>query len=269
MHQISPTKIYRSCLPLKCKLNITLLSDFNRNAGNAKVCGGTTGIACPSPAPAPSLPPSPSPAPSPSPVPSSKPASLGLKIALGVVSVLLILLIIAVLVIFVKKRKQRSDLHQAELLDNSSKYTAGTGSQVDTKSVEANNVNHPARRGGEQGKLSFVRDDRDRFDLHDLLRASAEILGSGNFGASYKALILNDAVVVKRYKQMNNVGREEFHDHMRRLGKLTHQNLLPLVAYYYRREEKLLVSDFVENSSLASHLHGTFLVLTNYTIYVL
>ncbi|KAL6140555.1 hypothetical protein ACLB2K_058854 [Fragaria x ananassa] len=225
-------------------------------AGNAKVCGGTTGVACPAPAPAPSLRPSPSPAPSPSPVPSSKPASLGLKIALGVVSVLLILLIIAVLVIFVKKRKQRSDLHQAELLDNSSKYTAGTGSQVDTKSVEANNVNHPARRGGEQGKLSFVRDDRDRFDLHDLLRASAEILGSGNFGASYKALILNDAVVVKRYKQMNNVGREEFHDHMRRLGKLTHKNLLPLVAYYYRREEKLLVSDFVENSSLASHLHG-------------
>ena len=74
---------------------------------------------------------------------------------------------------------------------------------------------------------------------------------------------MTDAVVVKRYKQMNNVGREEFHEHMRRLGRLTHENLLPLVAYYYRREEKLLVSDFVENGSLASHLHGEFFSLVS------
>ncbi|KAG7026196.1 Pollen receptor-like kinase 1, partial [Cucurbita argyrosperma subsp. argyrosperma] len=113
-----------------------------------------------------------------------------------------------------------------------------------------------AKRGAEHGKLLFVRDDREKFDLQDLLRASAEILGSGSFGSSYKATILCNAVVVKRYKHMNNVGREEFHEHMRRLGRLTHPNLLPLVAYYYRKEEKLLISDFVDEGSLASHLHG-------------
>ncbi|KAK2659256.1 hypothetical protein Ddye_005789 [Dipteronia dyeriana] len=43
---------------------------------------------------------------------------------------------------------------------------------------------------------------------------------------------------------------------MRKLGSLSHPNLLPLVAFYYRKEEKLLVSDFVPNGSLASHLHG-------------
>lgn len=108
------------------------------------------------------------------------------------------------------------------------------------------------------GKLSFVRDDRERFDLHDLLRASAEILGSATFGSSYKARIVDGQfMVVKRYKQMNSVGREEFQEHMRRLGNLSQPNLLPLVAYYYRKEEKLLVSDFVENGSLASALHGT------------
>ncbi|KAL6996078.1 actin-regulating kinase prk1 [Sarracenia purpurea var. burkii] len=113
------------------------------------------------------------------------------------------------------------------------------------------------RGGGEQGKLSFVRDDRERFELQDLLRASAEVLGSGHFGASYKAVLMDSqAVVVKRFKQMNNVGREEFHEHMRRLGRLRHPNLLPLVAYYYRKEEKLLVFDYVHNGSLASQLHG-------------
>jgi hypothetical protein len=66
-------------------------------------------------------------------------------------------------------------------------------------------------------------------------------------------------MVVKRFKQMNNVGKEEFQEHMRRLGRLKHSNLLPLVAYYYRKEEKLLITDFVEKGSLAVHLHGMLL----------
>ncbi|KAA8528208.1 hypothetical protein F0562_035541 [Nyssa sinensis] len=109
----------------------------------------------------------------------------------------------------------------------------------------------------ENGKLYFVRNGRERFDLQDLLRASAEVLESGSFGSSYKALLLSGpAVVVKRFRQMSNVGKEEFHEHMRRLGSLTHPNLLPLVAFYYKKEEKLLITDFIENGSLASHLHS-------------
>uniref|UniRef100_M8BCT5 Putative LRR receptor-like serine/threonine-protein kinase n=1 Tax=Aegilops tauschii TaxID=37682 RepID=M8BCT5_AEGTA len=49
---------------------------------------------------------------------------------------------------------------------------------------------------------------------------------------------------------------EEFEEHMRRLGRLSHPNLLPLVAYYYRKEEKLLMHDYVQNKSLAHLLHG-------------
>lgn len=90
------------------------------------------------------------------------------------------------------------------------------------------------------------------------MRASAEVLGSGNFGASYKAVLVDgEALVVKRFKQMNNIEKEDFHEHMRRIGRLKHTNLLPLVAYLYRKEEKLLVFDFVSNGSLATHLHGS------------
>lgn len=57
-------------------------------------------------------------------------------------------------------------------------------------------------------KLSFVRDDRQRFDMQDLLKASAEILGSGSFGSSYKADLQSGPVmVVKRFKHMNNMGK--------------------------------------------------------------
>ncbi|KAM7490647.1 hypothetical protein LguiA_033568 [Lonicera macranthoides] len=113
-------------------------------------------------------------------------------------------------------------------------------------------------RSEKAGKLYFVRNDRERFELQDLLRASAEVLGSGCFGSSYKAVLLSGgpALVVKRYKQMGNVGKEDFYVHMRKLGALSHPNLLPLVAFYYKKEEKLLISDFAHNGSLASHLHG-------------
>ncbi|XP_065881062.1 pollen receptor-like kinase 2 [Euphorbia lathyris] len=120
-----------------------------------------------------------------------------------------------------------------------------------------NGQDSPTNKKLEAPKLSFVRDDRERFELPDLLKASAEILGSGCFGSSYKtALPTGPSMVVKRFKQMNNVGKEEFHEHMRRLGRLRHPNVLPLVAYYYRKEEKLLVSDFVHYGSLSIVLHG-------------
>ncbi|TVU32796.1 hypothetical protein EJB05_24552 [Eragrostis curvula] len=113
-------------------------------------------------------------------------------------------------------------------------------------------------RRDEHGRLVFIQEGRVRFEIEDLLRASAEVLGSGNFGSSYKATLCEGpAVVVKRFKDMNGVGREDFSEHMRRLGRLAHPNLLPLVAYLYKKEEKLLVTDYMVNGSLAQLLHGS------------
>ncbi|XP_021731529.1 pollen receptor-like kinase 4 [Chenopodium quinoa] len=109
----------------------------------------------------------------------------------------------------------------------------------------------------DNGKLCFLRNDRQKFEMQDLLKASAEVLGSGSFGSSYKAAIIGGPTfVVKRFRQMNNVGKEEFQELIKKLGRLRHPNLLPLVAFFHKRDEKLIISDFVENGSLASHLHG-------------
>ncbi|XP_010438061.1 PREDICTED: probable LRR receptor-like serine/threonine-protein kinase At4g31250 [Camelina sativa] len=113
------------------------------------------------------------------------------------------------------------------------------------------------KRGGDQRKLHFVRNDQEKFTLQDMLRASAEVLGSGGFGSSYKAALSSGrAVVVKRFRFMSNIGREEFYDHMKKIGRLSHPNLLPLVAFYYRKEEKLLVTNYIPNGSLANLLHA-------------
>ncbi|KAG7023339.1 Pollen receptor-like kinase 1, partial [Cucurbita argyrosperma subsp. argyrosperma] len=128
---------------------------------------------------------------------------------------------------------------------------------VGAKSPDRASSHGSGRRVAEGAKLSFVREDLEKFDLSDLLKASAQILGSGCFGSSYKAAMTGGpVVVVKRFKQMNNVDKDEFQEHMKRIGRLKHPNLLPLVAYFYKKEEKLLITNFVEKGSLVIQLHG-------------
>ncbi|KAG5082595.1 hypothetical protein JHK84_052633 [Glycine max] len=96
-----------------------------------------------------------------------------------------------------------------------------------------------------------------RFELEELLRASAEMLGKGVFGTAYKA-VLDDGTVaaVKRLKEVSVGGKREFQQRMEVLGRLRHCNVVPLRAYYFAKDEKLLVSDYMPNGSLSWLLHG-------------
>ncbi|MBA0719105.1 hypothetical protein Golax_006811 [Gossypium laxum] len=183
---------------------------------------------------------------------SSKKPPIWMIVILVVVGVLIVVVIFAVMMMK-RPRKQEATPSSVEAPPSNVRAKGYKGEKHGSPGNSRNGKRAPEATV----KLTFVRDDRERFDLPDLLKASAEVLGSGSFGSSFKAaLSIGPVVVVKRYKQMNNAGKEEFLEHMRRIGRLTHENLLPLVAYYYRKEEKLLVSDFVKNGSLAVHLHG-------------
>ncbi|XP_059666862.1 probable inactive receptor kinase At5g58300 [Cornus florida] len=109
----------------------------------------------------------------------------------------------------------------------------------------------------EKNKLVFFEACSYNFDLEDLLRASAEVLGKGSYGTAYKAVLDEETtVVVKRLKEVG-VGKREFEQQMeivRRVGQ--HPNVVPLRAYYYSKDEKLLVNDYMPASSLSSLLHG-------------
>ncbi|KAK4790669.1 hypothetical protein SAY86_017973 [Trapa natans] len=95
-----------------------------------------------------------------------------------------------------------------------------------------------------QGEL---QDDR-------LDEGAAEVLGNGGLGSTYKATVVSNGliVVVKRIREGNGKGKQEFNEEM---GKLQHPNILTL-AYHFRRDEKLLVSEYVPRGSLHSLLHG-------------
>lgn len=109
----------------------------------------------------------------------------------------------------------------------------------------------------EKNKLVFLEGCTYSFDLEDLLRASAEVLGKGSYGTAYKAVLEDGTVVVvKRLKDVV-AGKREFEQQMElieRLGK--HANLLPLRAYYYSKDEKLIVYDYIDTGSVSAMLHG-------------
>ncbi|KAK4431644.1 putative inactive receptor kinase [Sesamum alatum] len=104
-------------------------------------------------------------------------------------------------------------------------------------------------------ELVFIEDANPKFELEDLLRASAEVLGKGTFGTCYKAKLENgNTVLVKRLKDVI-VTFEDFQQHMKVIGKMRHQNVAKLMAYYFSGDEKLLVYDYYDKPSISDLLH--------------
>lgn len=111
-------------------------------------------------------------------------------------------------------------------------------------------------RQEERNRMVFFPGCTFEFDLEDLLTASAEILGKGMCGTTYKA-ILEDAttVVVKRVKYVG-VGKRDFEQQMEMIGRIRHENVVELRAYYYSKDEKLIVYDFYNQGNVSSLLHA-------------
>ncbi|CAI9768458.1 unnamed protein product [Fraxinus pennsylvanica] len=116
-------------------------------------------------------------------------------------------------------------------------------------------------QGGEgPGSLVFLGpgDQQMSYSLEDLLKASAETLGRGSTGSTYKAVMESGFIVtVKRLKDARYPRMEEFRRHIEILGRLRHPNLVPLRAYFQAREERLLVYDYYPNGSLFTLIHGS------------
>ncbi|XP_071688372.1 probable leucine-rich repeat receptor-like protein kinase At1g68400 [Rutidosis leptorrhynchoides] len=104
--------------------------------------------------------------------------------------------------------------------------------------------------------LEFVDNRKPVFDIDELLRSSAEVLGKGSLGTTYKATMESGlVVVVKRLRDMNSISKKEFVQQMQLLGKLRHQNLVEMTSFYYSKEEKLVIHEFIQDGSLFELLH--------------
>ncbi|CAD5196792.1 unnamed protein product [Musa acuminata subsp. malaccensis] len=195
----------------------------------------------------------PSSPPSPSEHPTKPKRSFWKKLSTGVIiaiaaggSALLLLLIIVILVCFYKRKRGEGS---GEL-----KGKDALGARREKPKEEYSSSIQEA----EKNKLVFFEGCSYNFDLEDLLRASAEVLGKGNHGTTYKAVLEDGTtVVVKRLKEVI-IGKKEFEQQMEMIGRIRpHPNVVPLRAYYYSKDEKLLIYDYVTSGNFSSLLHGS------------
>lgn len=100
-------------------------------------------------------------------------------------------------------------------------------------------------------------DTQVAFDLDELLKASAFVLGKSGIGIVYK-VVLEDGLIlaVRRLGEGGSQRFKEFQTEVEAIGKIRHPNIVTLRAYYWSVDEKLLIYDYVSNGNLATAIHG-------------
>ncbi|KAJ7951483.1 putative Receptor-like kinase [Quillaja saponaria] len=246
------------------------LSKFDSSSfeGNSGLCGGKLGKECAKPVEKPPA----TPTGTENNVASSTDSGPDLKskqngssttIAFIATSVVVAISIVILLILRSRRKKENFDVLGKGNTEAVVEVHVAASAKKEVVSSIKKGSNSSTRRGsthgkcGGNGELVVVNDEKGVFGLSDLMKAAAEVLGNGELGSSYKAVMANGvAVVVKRMREMNALGKEGFDAEMRRIGKLKHWNVLTPLAYHYRKDEKLLVYEYAPKGSLLYLLHG-------------
>ncbi|CAN7000347.1 unnamed protein product [Brassica oleracea var. botrytis] len=85
-----------------------------------------------------------------------------------------------------------------------------------------------------------------------------DLLGSGGFGSVYRGVMpkTKKEIAVKRVSNKSRQGLKEFVSEVVSIGRMSHRNLVPLMGYCRRRDELLLVYDYMPNGSLDKYLYN-------------
>ncbi|XP_019086631.1 PREDICTED: probable inactive receptor-like kinase SSP [Camelina sativa] len=100
--------------------------------------------------------------------------------------------------------------------------------------------------------LSDLTSATNNFSSDEIISENAE--ESSN--VVYKGLLSEDLgfVAVKRFKNSDWSDHEEFEEDAKALGELKHKRLVKLFGYFCDEDERLLVSEFMPNDTLAKRL---------------
>ncbi|CAM0951281.1 unnamed protein product [Alopecurus aequalis] len=174
----------------------------------------------------------------------------------AVVALLAVLAVIFLLCFRRRKTKADTSTETAPYGDDASPETVSVARR-DKSATKRSRSSH-ASTASDAKKLVFVGGEPDvAYELESLLHASAEVLGKGWLGTTYRATLEGGVAVVtvKRLREVP-IPEKEFRGTVAALGALRHANLVPLRSYFYSKEEKLIVYDFVRAKGLSALLHG-------------
>ncbi|KAH0895852.1 hypothetical protein HID58_045420 [Brassica napus] len=168
-------------------------------------------------------------------------------IVIGGVVVLLLLLLFLFCDCCLCRKKKKQDNVESRNIEAAAAAPVPSSAAVAKETTVDNTPPAVANGSSENGAaknskdLTFFVKSFGVFDLDGLLKASAEVLGKGAFGSSYKASFEHGLVVaVKRLRDVV-VPEKEFKEKLQVLGSISHPNLVALIAYYFSRDEKLVV----------------------------
>ncbi|KAL1226178.1 Inactive leucine-rich repeat receptor-like serine/threonine-protein kinase [Cardamine amara subsp. amara] len=182
----------------------------------------------------------------------SEPAILGA--AIGVCFVIFFLIAILIIICYVKRQRRQEPEPEPE--PKKLKPAQKLPSEKEVSKLGKDKNIEDMKEKVEINSVMFFEGSNLAFNLEDLLRASAELLGKGIFGMTYKAVLEDSKVIaVKRLKDIV-VSRKDFKHQMEIVGNIRHENVAPLRAYVCSKEEKLMVYDYYSTGSLALLLHG-------------
>ncbi|KAM5548141.1 cysteine-rich receptor-like protein kinase 7 [Rosa sericea] len=86
--------------------------------------------------------------------------------------------------------------------------------------------------------------------------SSQNKLGEGGFGPVYKGTLRKgQQIAVKRLSKTSNQGLEEFQNEVTLTATLHHVNLVRVLGYCTKREEKMLIYEYMPNKSLDHYLY--------------
>lgn len=91
-------------------------------------------------------------------------------------------------------------------------------------------------------------------DLQNATKNFSEKLGGGGFGSVFKGTLPDSSVVAVKKLESISQGEKQFRTEVSTIGTIQHMNLVRLRGFCSEGSKKLLVYDYMANSSLDSHL---------------
>nr|GLL41499.1 probably inactive leucine-rich repeat receptor-like protein kinase At5g48380 [Ipomoea trifida] len=144
-------------------------------------------------------------------------------------------------------------------------YAAINKILIGNKVMKVNNITSvfPGQEDiGNQDKIAKLEKFVSRMSFMEMENATSNfsqdnIIGCGTLGKVYKATPPNGwLLAIKRLNETENLD-EEFASEIMTLGRLRHQNLVPLIGFCSQGKAKLLVYKYMPNGSLHDWLHST------------
>ncbi|XP_048232704.1 G-type lectin S-receptor-like serine/threonine-protein kinase At4g03230 isoform X2 [Ricinus communis] len=174
---------------------------------------------------------------------STRKKPLFLIIGVTIASVIVLLCAIAYICICICKRKKE----RSKNIERNAAILYGTEKRVKDM-IESEDFKEEDKKGID---IPF-------FDLDSILAATDNFsdvnkLGRGGFGPVYKGIFPGGReIAIKRLSSVSGQGLEEFKNEVVLIARLQHRNLVRLLGYCIKGEEKILLYEYMPNKSLDS-----------------